>query len=143
MHSHCKRMRRLAWPRAKRLSGESGSAVAEFVMVVSLLTFLTLMVMQLALALHIRNTVLDAAAEGARYATLADSSLPAGAQRTRDLITTAIGATYATDVVAQHGVSAGYPTVEVRVTAPLPLMGLLGAPRGLEVVARAAVETLE
>ncbi|WP_338064131.1 TadE family protein [Cryobacterium aureum] len=117
--------------------------MAEFVMVVSLLTFLTLMVMQLALALHIRNTVLDAAAEGARYATLADSSLSAGAERTRDLITTAIGATYATDVVAQYGASAGFPSVEVRVIAPLPLMGLLGAPRGLEVVAHAAVESLE
>lgn len=122
---------------------EAGSAVAEFVMVVALLTFLTLMVMQLALALHIRNTVLDAAAEGARFATLADSSLAAGAQRTRDLITTAIGASYATSVVAHHGESAGYPTVEMRVIAPLPLMGLLGAPRGLEVSAHAAVETLE
>ena len=138
MYKRCKRMLRL-----DSLRDEAGSAVAEFVMVVSLLTFLTLMVMQLALALHIRNTVLDAAAEGARFATLADSSLPAGAQRTRDLITTAIGATYASDVVARYGVSAGYPSVEVRVIAPLPLMGLLGAPRGLEVVAHAAVETLE
>lgn len=112
-------------------------------MVVSLLTFLTLMVMQLALALHIRNTVLDAAAEGARFAALADSNLSAGAERTRDLITTAVGATYATDVVATPGSSAGYPTVEVRVIAPLPLMGMLGAPRGLEVTAHAAVETLE
>ncbi|WP_233205940.1 TadE/TadG family type IV pilus assembly protein [Cryobacterium sp. Y82] len=138
-----KRMRRFASQRPTTLRDEVGSAVAEFVMVVSLLSFLTLMVMQLALALHIRNTILDAAAEGARYAALADSSLPAGAQRTRDLITTAIGATYATDVVVQYGVSAGYATVEVRVVAPLPLMGLLGAPRGLDVVAHAAVESLQ
>ena len=142
MYESCKRMRHRTWLRLNTLRGEAGSAVAEFVMVVSLLTFLTLMVMQLALALHIRNTVLDAAAEGARYAALADSSLPAGAQRTRDLITTAIGATYATDVVVQYGEGAGYPTVEVRVVAPLPLMGLLGAPRGLDVVAHAAVESL-
>ena len=138
-----KRMRRVVKLRLAGRSREAGSAVAEFVMVVSLLTFLTLMVMQLALALHIRNTVLDAAGEGARYAALADSSLPAGAQRTRDLITTAIGASYAADVVAQNGMSAGYPTVEVRVITPLPLMGLLGASRGLEVVARAAVESLD
>jgi hypothetical protein len=51
------RMRRRA-----PLAADAGSAVAEFVMVVSLLTVLTLSVMQLALALHIRNTVLDAAA---------------------------------------------------------------------------------
>jgi hypothetical protein len=142
VHENGNRMPRLALLR-RHAAIEAGSAVAEFVMVVSLLTFLTLMVMQLALALHIRNTVLDAAAEGARYATLADSSLSAGAQRTRDLIETSIGAAYARDVVAEPGVSAGYPIVEVRVIAPLPLMGLLGAPRGLEVVAHAAVETLD
>jgi len=41
-------------------------------MVGALLTVLTLSVLQLGLALHIRNTVQDAAAEGARYGALAD-----------------------------------------------------------------------
>ncbi len=82
---------------------DAGSAVAEFAMVGALLTVLTLSVIQLALALHIRNTVLDAAAEGARFAALADSSLSEGAARSRDLISTAIGPGYAADVTATYG----------------------------------------
>ena len=44
---------------------------------------LTLAVVQLALALHVRNTVIDAAAEGARFASLAGSSPADGVARTR------------------------------------------------------------
>jgi Flp pilus assembly protein TadG len=122
---------------------ESGSAVAEFVMVVSLLTGLTLSVLQLGLALHIRNTVLDAAAEGARFAALADNGLAEGAERTRYLITTAIGPAYATNVQAGFGTYAGHASTQVTVIAPLPLVGLIGPGAGLEVVGHAAVETLD
>ncbi|MGO4692357.1 TadE/TadG family type IV pilus assembly protein [Glaciibacter sp. 2TAF33] len=125
------------------LGDDSGSAVAEFVMVVSLLTVLTLSVLQLGLALHIRNTVLDAAAEGARFAALADSGLPEGEARTRDLITAAVGAAYATNVRASYGAYAGHASAQVTVIAPLPLLGLIGPGNGLEVVGHAAVETLD
>lgn len=120
---------------------DSGSAIAEFVMVIALLTVLTLSVMQLALALHIRNTILDAAAEGARFAALADSGPAEGAERTRDLIETALGPAYARHVEAGYGMYAGHRSAEVRVVAPLPLLGLIGPDRGLEVLGRAAVET--
>ena len=122
---------------------ERGTAVAEFVMVAALLTALTLAVLQLALALHIRNTVLDAAAEGARYAALADSGLEQGAARSRDLITAALGPAYAADVTASYADVAGQAGVQVRVVAPLPMFGLLGMDRGLEVRGHAAVEGLE
>jgi hypothetical protein len=127
---------------SRRLPGdaERGSAVAEFVMVAALLTALTLAVLQLALALHIRNTVLDAAAEGARYAALADSGLDQGSARSRDLITAALGPGYAADVSASYADVAGQPGVRVRVLARLPLFGLLGMDRGLEVEGHAAVE---
>lgn len=121
---------------------ERGTAVAEFVMVSALLTVLTLAVLQLALALHIRNTVLDAAAEGARYAALADSGPGQGVERSRDLITAALGPAYATDVTASYEEVAGHPSVRIRVVAPLPLFGLLGMDRGLEVSGHAAVEEL-
>ncbi|WP_370028230.1 TadE/TadG family type IV pilus assembly protein [Cryobacterium sp. LW097] len=117
--------------------------MAEFVMVSALLTALTLAVLQLALALHIRNTVLDAAAEGARYAALADSGLEQGAERSRDLITAALGPVYAADVTARYADVAGQTGVQVRVVAPLPMFGLLGVDRGLEVRGHAAVEGLE
>ena len=126
-----------------RGDAERGTAVAEFVMVSALLTALTLAVLQLALALHIRNTVLDAAAEGARYAALADSGLEQGAARSRDLITTALGPAYAADVTASYADVAGLAGVKVKVVAPLPMFGLLGVDRGLEVSGHAVVEGLE
>lgn len=124
-------------------SSEAGNAVAEFIMVVPLLTVLTLSVLQLGLAMHVRNTVLDAAAEGARFAALADSGLAEGEARTRDLITAAVGPAFATDIRVSYGRYAGHRSTEVRVVSPLPLLGLIGFDRGLEVVGRAAVETLE
>ncbi|MGV8912967.1 MAG: TadE/TadG family type IV pilus assembly protein [Rhodoglobus sp.] len=121
-------------------ANESGSAVVEFVLVSALLTVLTLSVIQLALALHIRNTVLDAAAEGARFASLADTSLNDGVTRTRDLIATALSPGYATDVSATTTEHLGQPAVLITVNAPLPLLGLIGIEKGLEVSAHAAIE---
>jgi Flp pilus assembly protein TadG len=131
-------MRRLR----RAIGRDDGSAVAEFVMVGALLTVLTLSVIQLALALHIRNTVLDAASEGARFASLADSSLAEGVARSRDLITTALGPAYATDVTASYGRYRGTSSAIVTVRTPLPLIGLFGIDGGLEVSGHAAVETL-
>jgi len=119
---------------------ESGSAVVEFVLVSALLTVLTLSVIQLGLALHIRNTVLDAAAEGARFASLADTSLSDGVTRTRDLISTALSPGYAADVTASSTSYLGHPSVIVTVRTPLPLFGLIGIDDGLEVSAHAPIE---
>ncbi|GAB3121082.1 TadE/TadG family type IV pilus assembly protein [Glaciibacter psychrotolerans] len=122
---------------------DEGSAVAEFVLVAALLTLLTLSVIQLALALYVRTTLLDAASEGARYAALAGNGPSDGAERTRDLIESAIGPVYASHITAAYGTQYGFPSVEVRVRAPLPLLGLLGFDRGVRVVGHAAVESLD
>jgi Flp pilus assembly protein TadG len=133
----------MAVPRVRSIvRDDSGSAAAEFVMVGALLTVLTLSVIQLSLALHIRNTVLDAASEGARFAALADSSLDAGVGRSRDLITTAIGPGYAVDVTATYERYLGHPSAIVTVRTPLPLIGLFGIDGGLEVAGHAAVEAI-
>jgi hypothetical protein len=112
-------------------------------MVVALLTLLTLSVLQLAFALHIRNTLLDAASEGARFASLADNGVDEGAIRTRELIESALGPSYAQNVTANLGEWRGHPVVAITVSAPLPLVGLVGVDRALEVVGHAPVETLE
>lgn len=125
------------------LRDDTGSAVAEFVMVSALLTMLTLSVIQLALALLIRNTIVDAAAEGARFGALADSSLAQGEAHTRALIETALNADYARDVNATVGSYLGHPAIVVTVTAPLPLIGLIGLDDGLEVSGHAAIESLD
>lgn len=102
-----------------------------------------LAVVQLGLALHVRNTVLDAAAEGARYAALAGADDADGVQRTRDLISAAISAEYARDVSAARTTVGGVPVVAVTVRATVPIVGLLGVDKGLEVTGHAAVERLD
>ncbi|MFC5928713.1 pilus assembly protein [Cryobacterium melibiosiphilum] len=138
-------MLRAGWRQDLRCGNpaDGGSAVAEFVMVVSLLTLLTLSVMQLALALHIRNTVLDAAAEGARFAALAGNTPGDGSLRTRDLIGSALGERFTVDVTASLESVSGVSTVAVRVRAPLPILGLLGPQHGFEVTGHGALEELE
>lgn len=112
-------------------------------MVGVLLTVLALAVVQLALALHVRNTLLDAASEGARYAALAGSTPGEGIGRAKDLIGTAISPEYAQDVTSSRMSMGGLPGIRVTVRATLPVIGLLGLERGLEVSGHAAVETIE
>lgn len=108
-----------------------------------LLTVLALAVVQLALALHVRNTLLDAAAEGARFAALAGATPADGTSRTRDLISAAISPGYANDISVGTASIAGVPAIEVTVRATMPVIGLLGVERGLEVSGHAAIEPLD
>ncbi|WP_407643613.1 TadE/TadG family type IV pilus assembly protein [Agromyces kandeliae] len=126
-----------------RLDDDRGSAVAEFSLVGVLLAALLVAVVQLALALHVRNTVLDAAAEGARYAALAGSSPAAGVERTRQLIDAAIAADYAADVSAEAATVGGVPAIAITVRTSLPVVGLLGPERALEVTGHAAIESVD
>ena len=112
-------------------------------MVSALLTLLTLSVLQLGLALLVRNTVLDAAAEGARFAALADNTPSDGVSRTVALISATIGPSYAQNVTVASGQYLGHPAIAVTVRAPLPLLGLIGLPDGMEVSGHAAVEELD
>jgi Flp pilus assembly protein TadG len=127
---------------AADLRDEAGASPVEFVLVGTLLTVLTLGVLQFGLAVYVRNVVHDAAVEGAYHAALADTTLEDGARRTRDIVGRTIG-DYATDVSVRETSSLGQATVEVRVEATLPLVGLLGSPRSLEVTAHAPVESFD
>ena len=120
---------------------DAGSSPVEFVLVGSLLTVLTLAVLQLGLAVYVRNVVHDAAVEGAYRAALADTALADGAQRTREIVTRAVGSSYAEDIVVRESADLGTPSIVVTVRAPLPLAGLLGIPRTMEVIAHAPAES--
>jgi Flp pilus assembly protein TadG len=128
---------------ATALAGDEGSSPVEFVLVGALLTVLTLGVLQFGLAVYVRNVVHDAAVEGAYHAALADTTLADGAARTREIVARTVGAEYAADVAVIETEELGHPAVEVTVQAVLPLVGLLGAPRTLEVTARAPVESFD
>ena len=128
---------------AEVVADERGSSPVEFVLVGTLLTLLTLGVLQFGLTVYVRNVVHDAAVEGAHHAALADTSLAEGAERTRQIVARTVGAEYAADVVVHETTALGRPAVEVIVRAPLPLVGLLGGPRLREVTAHAPGESLE
>jgi Flp pilus assembly protein TadG len=121
------------------LDDDHGSSPVEFVLVGGLLTLLTLAVIQFALAVYVRNVVHDAAVEGAFHAALADTSTADGADRVTEIVSRAVGDGYARDVeVAETD-----GTIVVTVHTTLPLLGLLGAERAMEVTARAPVESLD
>lgn len=113
--------------------------MVDFVLVSSLLTVLFLALVQLALVLHVRNTVTDAASSGARYGTLADRTPADARERTASLIASALGPDYAQQVATSVQSINGVAVLTVTVTSPLPVMGLLGPSRSLEVSGHAAL----
>jgi TadE-like protein len=120
--------------------GESGSAVVDFVLVGALITLVFVSVVQLAVVQHVRNTLIDCAEEGARYGALADEDPQAGVDRARALITADLSARYAADVEADRVRIDGLDTVEIRVRAPLPVVGFFGSGRALHVSGHAVAE---
>ena len=97
-------------------------------------------VLQLTIVLHVRNTLVDSAAEGARYGALAGHDAADGAQRSRDLIAQSVSSAYAQGVSAGRTTIDGLEVVEVEVQAPLPLVGLIGPAGTITVRGHALVE---
>ncbi len=96
-------------------------------------------VLQLTLALHVRNTLVDSAGEGARYGALVGRGPDDAVERTRELISSALVDDLAGDVTASTETLGGVQTVVVTVRAPLPVIGLVG-PRSLQVEGHAVDE---
>jgi Flp pilus assembly protein TadG len=111
---------------ARRRRDASGSAVVDFVLVLLVLVPLFLGIIQVALVLHVRNTLTSAASEGARYAATVDRPIEAAVARTRQQIAGAIAARFASDVTARPVQVRGAPGVRVDVVAEVPPLGLWG-----------------
>lgn len=122
--------------------GEEGSAVVEFALVSSLLVVLFLAVLQVGVVLHVRNTLVAAAAEGARYGAAAGRSPADAAAKTREIVAASLPAQYAADVTSGFATVGGLDTVVVQVRAPLPLLGLFGPVGELVVRGHALAEEL-
>lgn len=127
-------------PGHRERARERGAAVVDFVLVGGLLTLFFLAIVQLTLVLHVRNTLIDAAASGARYGTLADRGAGDARDRTARLITVALNADFAGDVTTSEATYQGIRTLEVTVRAPLPVIGLIGPREILEVKGHAAIQ---
>ncbi|HZI95996.1 MAG TPA: TadE family protein [Actinomycetales bacterium] len=125
----------------RRRWSDGGAAVVDFVLVGALLTLVFLGVVQLGVVLHVRNTLVDCASEGARYGAFADRTPADGARRTAELIAASLSPAYAGEITARHADVDGLRTVEVTVSAPLPVIGLFGPGRGLTVRGHGAEES--
>jgi Flp pilus assembly protein TadG len=123
-----------------RADSDEGAAIVDFTLVGILLTLLFLALLQLGLALHIRNTLAASAAEGARYGANADRSPGDGAAVTRALIRASLADTFAEGVTSGTEMVDGVLTVYVQIDARLPLVGLLGPPRAISVRGHALEE---
>lgn len=119
---------------------ERGSAVVDFVLAMVVLVPLLLGVVQLGLVLHVRNTLTNAASEGARHAAALDRGPADAVSRTRERIAGAISGRFADDVRAEPTVVAGAPGVRVTVRAEVPPLGLWGPAMRLEVSGHAIAE---
>jgi Flp pilus assembly protein TadG len=120
---------------------DRGAAVVDFVLVLVVLIPLFLGIVQVALVLHVRNTLAAAASEGARYAATVDRPPDAGAARTREQISGALAARFARRVVSRPASVHGVPGVEVDVTADVPPLGIWGPAVRITVSGHAVEET--
>jgi hypothetical protein len=109
-------------------------------MVSALVAVLFVAVFQLGLALHIRNTLVSCAAEGARLGARANADPQDGAARARALISASLAERYARRVTARVVDADGVQVVAVEVVAPLPVIGPLGPDGRLRVTGRAFLE---
>lgn len=121
-------------------AGERGAAVVDFVLVLLVLLPLVLGILQLALVLHVRNTLASAAAEGARHAAVAGSSAPAGQAKVQELVDGALSQEFVRSVVVRPADVGGAPGFEAVVEAVVTVLGLGGPGVHLRVEGHAIAE---
>ena len=121
---------------------DAGSAVVDFVLVSLILVPLFAGILQLGLALYVRNTLAACAQEGARYAAAEDivrsgnaAITNAASQRTKSCVTDSLPNSFANGIAASTptltGAGGSVPVVEVQIVSPFPLIGLLGVGSGV------------
>lgn len=91
-----------------------------------LLVPIVLGIAQVALVLHVRNTLAAAASEGARASAPLGASPADGAQRARSMIQAALDDRYARDISSSWTMVEGMPGTQVEVRAKVPALGLFG-----------------
>ena len=117
--------------------GEAGSAVVDFALVSALVVAVCVALLQLALGLHVRNVLTDAAGEGARRAALVGGTEGEAAERVAMLTDAALADGYVDEVTVTRTRVGGTPVVQAEETAPLPVLGLFGPAGSLRVTGHA------
>lgn len=111
--------------------------MVEFPIVAALIVLIALGVVQAALIVHTRNTLIDAAVQGAHHASLVGANPEDGAERAERLIGDRFGDSFQVDATAAESADG---TIEVEISATLPLVGLFGPAGTLTVEGRAIDE---
>ena len=119
---------------------ERGSAVVDFVLVMIILVPLFLGILQVALVLHVRNTLTAAASDGARYGATRGHTPSDAIDRTRQQIAGALSGRFTERLSADVEDVDGTPMVVVRAEADVPALGLWGPAVHLEVAGHAVQE---
>lgn len=88
---------------------------------------------QVGLTLYVRNTVVAAATEGARYAATLGGSPESGVLRARARLDGVVGDRFLREVSARYDDHRGVPVVELRIRAVVPPLGLWGPGVGIDV----------
>lgn len=120
--------------------GEGGAAVVDFVLVVMILVPLVLGIMQVALFLHVRNTLTAAASEAARQAAVADARPGDGKRFAQDQVSHALSGRFARDIVERAVTLRGAGAVQIVIRAEVPTLGFWGPDIDLEVTGHAVRE---
>ena len=121
-------------------TSERGAAVVDFVLVLLVLLPLVLGILQLALVLHVRNTLASAAAEGARHAAVAGSSARAGQAKVEELVDSALSQEFVRSVTVLPASVGGARGYEVVVEADVTVLGLGGPGVHVRVAGHAVAE---
>lgn len=119
---------------------ETGAAVAEFALLAAVVSLLFAAVLQVAYALHVRNTAIAHVIEGARVGARADSAPADGVERAQTLLATTLPGRYGTSITSQRVSVGGVEVVEVSARLPLPVVGPLGIPGTMTVTGQAFAE---
>jgi hypothetical protein len=106
----------------------------------ALLATMVLALMQVILLSYVRHSLISAAAEGARQASLVDVSPVAAVALTRNLVSTSLSPRYAENVSIVRSDQLGFPTAHVVIRAPFPALGLWSVGGEMVVNAHAPLE---
>lgn len=130
------------------LKCERGSEPVSFALVVPLVMFLVLGVLQLALSMWVKTTLIDAASAGAHAAAVVGAPPEVAEETVREVLASTVGRDYVQNVevsrvnlttVSNQFGSAPVDALQVSVSAPLPVLGFFGF-GSFQVVGHAAVE---
>ncbi|EON24950.1 TadE family protein [Nocardioides sp. CF8] len=113
----------------------------DFVMILLVLLPLFAGLLQLALVLHVRNTLSSAAAEGARRAAVVGATADDGRAKAAEQIVGTLNEKFAQDIDIQGTTIGGAPAYKVVIVAEVPALGLGGPAIRLEVSGNAIIES--